>query len=296
MKTYKDALLVSLGDMQIGSTMALAPRTWNLIDGGTYTASPVQNLIRKYYETGILAIKELRKKKRLIFILNGEPTDGVHHGTPQLISQVAGESNEMASSIIDETLRELNFDKSKGDRLYFVEGTEAHDGKQHQNHERVARDFEDIATFYRRDQYGKDGRILHPYLKAIINGKKYRIQHHGGGVGSRAWTRENSLQYYIKNLFMSYVQMGEEPPDWFLQAHYHRYIKATYHGVYNGERKTIHGRITPALQVATAFVKRIAPAELSDIGIYYQEIDAAGNVQEHEESIYRAPEDDYERI
>lgn len=296
MQKYKDALLACPSDLQIGSTVGLAPRIWNLIDGGTFTPSKAQKVIRKYFEQSVMAIKETRKNKRLILLLVGEPIDGVHHGTAQLISQIPEEQQMMATTMIDEMLQELGFDKKKGDQLFFIEGTEAHEGKQYSNIERVARDFDEIATFYRNDENGRDGRVVHPYKKLIINGKKYRFQHHGAGVGGRSHTRTNSLYHYISSLYNNYLTMGEEPPDWFIQGHQHRYVRATYHGIWNGQKKKIEGVILPCFQVATSFVKKIAPADLSDLGIYFQEIDSSGNVREHDETIYRAPEDEYERV
>jgi hypothetical protein len=293
---YTNAVLVVLSDMQIGSTVALAPKAWNLIEGGTYQPSKIQKLIRKYIEKDIQLIKQIRQGKRLIFVLNGEPIDGVHHGTNQLITQNKDEQIEMAVTVIDEFLTELEFDKEKGDCLFFIEGTEAHDGAQHSNIEKVARDFQDIATPYRADKYGRDGRMVHPYKNLIINGVQYRIQHHGAGIGSRFHTKTNSLAAYIKSVFQTCVAYGEEPPDWLIQSHLHRYTRATHYGISNGKRKKIEGVITPSCQVATSFVKKISPNDLSDIGIYFQEIDEHGNVTEHDEGIYRAPEDKYERV
>ena len=133
-----------------------------------------------------------------------------------------------------------------------------------------------------------------PLLKIAINGKKFRIQHHGASVGKRDWTRTNSLKLYLASFFGTCVSHDEEPPDWLIQGHMHRYIRAAHHGIFRGQHRPIEGVVLPTMQINSTYILRLAPEDRSDLGVFWMEVDKTGGVVVHDEYIHRAPEDDYQ--
>ena len=123
----KDTVVAVISDMQVGGTTALCPLRWNLLDGGTYHASPGQKVIHKQWIRSAEKVRDLRydskAKKRLILVLNGEPIDGHHHDTPQVITTRSKEQIEMSISLLDEWLDIAEYDYKRGDCIYLVRGT-----------------------------------------------------------------------------------------------------------------------------------------------------------------------------
>jgi hypothetical protein len=275
----RDTVIALISDMQVGSTVALCPPKWQLYDGGTHTASPGQRIIHRKWVDSAKNVKDLltetRRRKRLVIVLNGEPIDGHHHDTPQLITKTPNEQIEMAITLLDEWMQIAEYEPKRGDSMYLVRGTDAHEKGEHI--ERIGRDFDGVVP-YRRDSspLTKDGRYHYQKLRRKVNGQLFQIAHHGFGRGTRAWTKENSIAYALKSMYFTCLDSKQPIPSVVVASHYHVFTQVYYYG----KQKTIYGCITPSWQLRTNFVHRIAALEnINTIGNLYFDVTKSGAIK-----------------
>jgi len=279
----KDAVVAVISDMQVGSTVAICPSKWNLSDGGTFHASPAQKIMRRQWIHSAKQVGELlterRPRKRLVLILNGEPIDNHHHETPQLITKTPNEQIDMAISLIDEWLQLAGYDAKRGDCMYLVRGTSAHEKGEYI--ERIGRDLEGVVP-YRKDSSptNKDGRYHFQKLRRTVNGRQFNITHHGFSRGSRAWTTENGIYNNLKSMYFTALDYGYDPADFYIRSHKHVFTQAYYYG----RNKTLHGVQTPCWQIKTHFGSMVAAnEEINTIGIIYYDVLKTGATQFYSE-------------
>lgn len=283
--TDKDTVVAVISDMQVGSTMALVPPKWQLHDGGTFYASPAQKIIRRQWIHSAKQVNEVltegRARKRLVLVVNGEPIDNHHHDTPQIITKNATEQIDMAIALLDEWLQIVDYQPKRGDCMYLVRGTSAHERGEHI--ERIGRDIDGVVP-YRRDSspITKDGRYHFQKLRRTVNGRMFNITHHGFTRGSRAWTTENSIYNALKSMYFTALDYGYEPADYYIRSHKHVLTQAEYHG----RKKTLHGVQTPCWQLKTHFGSQVAANEdINTIGMIYYDVLKSGASQFYSEVI-----------
>lgn len=277
----KDTVVALISDMQVGSTVALCPPTWNLMDGGTFHASPAQMVMYKRWVESAKNCKDLltenRLRKRLVLVLNGEPIDGDHHDSPQLITRIRKEQISMAIALLDEWLGLVGYNPKRGDCIYLVRGTSAHERGEHI--EEIGRDLDGVVP-KRKDTNAlqKDGRYHFQKLRKMVNGVYFKIQHHGFGRGSRAWTTENSIQYALKSEYFKCLDNKQPIPEITACSHIHVYNHARYFG----KQTTMFGCTTPCWQLKTHFSNRVAALEdINTIGNIYFDVTEGGKWKEY---------------
>jgi hypothetical protein len=275
----KDTVLAVISDMQVGSTLALCPERWNLLEGGTFFASPAQKILYREWIHSAEVLKDMlkdgRNRKRLVVILNGEPIDNYHHGTSQLITKVRQEQIDMSISLLDKWLNIVDFQPKRGDCMYLIRGTSAHERGEHI--EQIGRDIVGVVPI-RKDSSKllKDGRYHHQKLRLAINGELFHITHHGFNRGSRAWTTENSITYALKSMYFTAKDYGYAIPGYVIRSHNHVYTR----GIYPGKDKIMWGCITPCWQLKTDFGNQVAGNEdINTIGNIYFDITQNGAVK-----------------
>jgi hypothetical protein len=243
-------------DQHSGSTVGLMPpEPWPLVDGGSYTPSHTQHLIWDEWIECWEFARELRKRSRLIVIANGDATEGNHHHTTQVVSGRMDEQEAAHIACMDRALKIAKF--GRDDALYYIRGTEAHTDPGAQSEERIARDLgaigerENCASWY--------------HLRLKVNGVLFDIAHHPGiGVGSRYWTKGNSLRSMIKHIYMDSLDAKQPIPRYWIRSHDHEWS----HEAYGGRRAEIDGFLTPAFQAKTGYGHKVASHKmLSDIGM-----------------------------
>lgn len=247
-----------MSDTHCGSPVGLLHGSWQLHDGGTYQPSAGQRIIWKQYTEGISNAKKDREGKRLIVIFNGDPVEGRHHDTTQLITSRIEDQEAMHIDIMDWTLTELGFDDKAGDLLYYITGTEAHGDNGSQSDERIASQFDGI-------QRMSKGRATWDRLLLKCNGYIFDVAHQGANPGSRAWTKENALHNTLKSIYFDCLDSGAEIPDYWIRAHVHTYVPDHY----QGQRKTVYGVLMPALQLKTEYAYKNHAMKMADIGLIY---------------------------
>ena len=281
----KDTVVAIISDMHVGSSVSVCPLKWNLMEGGTYRASPGQKIIHRQWVKSAKKINDLRtdgkEKKRLIVILNGEPIDGNHHGTAQLITLLPKEQINMAISLLDEWLGIAEFDSKRDDCIYLVRGTSTHEKGEHIN--QIGRDLDGVVPF-RPDSSPnvKDGRYHHQKLRRTVNGVLFDIAHHGFSRGARAWTRSNSIRWSLMSIYLTCLKKKLPIPRYVIRSHKHYFTWDALHD----DDVTIWGFLTPTWQLKTNFSYMVAANDpLNTIGIIYFDVLASGASQHYKEII-----------
>src|SRR3990167_1222564 len=84
----RPTVLAVVSDLHCGSSTALCPPTVTLDDGGVYAASKAQRWLWESWLVFWRRAASLCKQHnaRLIFVHNGDLTEGEHHGTTQILS------------------------------------------------------------------------------------------------------------------------------------------------------------------------------------------------------------------
>ena len=272
----KDTVLAIVSDMQVGSTLALCPPKWNLLDGGTFHASPAQMIIYRQWIRSAQVLKDIltegRGRKRLVLILNGEPVDGHHHDTPQLITKRPQEQIEMSISLLDEFLQIVDYHPKKGDMIYLVRGTDAHEKGEYI--EQIGRDIIGVRA-KRKDTSNliKDGLYHYQKLRLSINDNLIHVTHKGFNRGTRAWTTANSIGYALKSIYFNNLNHGVPIPNYVIRSHNHVYTHASY----EDRHAKMWGCITPCWQLKTYFGNHVAGNEdINTIGNIYIDINGTG--------------------
>lgn len=250
--TGKPVVLAVVSDIHAGGATAVCPPHISLDDGGQYVASKQQQWLWQSWLSYWERVKAVRDREdaRLVEVFNGDLVDGIPHQSVQILS---GNPNAQAA-VFTECMRiPLDLEPSA---ICVVRGTEAHVGKSAAAEER-------IADGLRRDKRPiiadpDTGTASQWHARMEINDVRIDFAHHGR-VGTRPWTRINVTANLAAEIFYEHAARGEPHPHLAIRSHFHRY------GDTGGAHPT---RViqTGAWQLATAFVNRIAPDSLADIG------------------------------
>jgi hypothetical protein len=249
----KPTVIACVSDLHCGSSVALCPPKIAQDDGGEYIASKAQQWLWQGWGQYWKRVAEVRKAERasLIVCINGDLTDGgMHHGTTQLVSP----NPTSQAAIVDATLHIPK--KMSPDQWAIIRGTEGHVGQSACHEERIAtglrKDGEPVILDAATDT------ASHWHLKMEIDGVRLDFAHHGR-VGSRPWTKPNVVANLAAEIFYDHAQRGEPHPHLAVRSHQHRFVDTA--GIH--PTRVVQ---TPAWQLHTAFIHRIAPGSVADIG------------------------------
>lgn len=221
--------------MHVNSTVALCPPSINLDDGGTYHASPMQRWI---WDNWLEFCEASKSKQNPLAILNGDLVEGDRRNrTYQIISRNANDLIGMFADVI----------KPLGDvPLKITKGTEAHVGKSGVLEELIARDLEsEIAWEY--------------YIN--VDNVLIEIAHHAT-MGGLPWSKPGSVARYAARTMFAYWDRAQKAPDLVIRGHCHQW----------GDSYDAHHTraiMAPAWTAASAYVHRIAPGAMADIGGFW---------------------------
>lgn len=264
-------MLVTLADLHVASPFAVCPPQWTLHDGNPFTPNELQHVIRRHWLTCWQRVAELRAGGRLLVVVAGDATEGVHHGTTQILTPRLDEQEAMAVAVIEEGLHTAHFNLLAGDRLRFCVGTDAHDGDGAGSLERIARTVTDADG---------NGRVTRDNLQFAINGVRFAVTHKpGSGPGSRLQTQGNAYQSWLKSLYLARLEQGDPLPRYVLSAHYHQYLQRPVYRA-NGEL-ALTGVMLPAWKVADAYIAQAAPFALGTVGMFVVVIAADGTTRDY---------------
>lgn len=257
-KASKPVVLAVTSDLHCGSTVALCPPEVPLDDGGAYKASKAQRWMWQCWLDFWSQVDAARKDAGgdLYTLFNGDLVDGNHHGTTQIVT---GNTNGQ-SSILSECMKVPL--ALKPDKIWIIRGTDAHVGQSACSEERFAdglrRDKRPIVSETNTES------ASHWHARAEIHGRRFDFAHHGR-VGTRPWTKPNVVMNLAAEIFMDHAledfDAGRMPtaPHVAIRSHMHQFVDT------GGAHRT---RVlqTPAWQLATSFINRIAPGKLGEVG------------------------------
>lgn len=244
--------MLVVSDLHCGSTVGLCPPEGiDLDDGGMYLPSEAQVWLWERWMQMIRdALRHLGEGDRLHVIVNGDLVDGDHHGTLQLVSRSISDQLEIAKRCF-EPLLALGLDS-----IAVVRGTETHVGKSGSAEESFARWL--VAQGAKVIADPDTGNFSHWHYRAKYGGVLIDAAHHGR-VGGRPWTKLNGTASLAAEIVMEYAKRGETPPAIAVRSHYHQFVDT-------GENFPTRVIQTPAFQLATAFVHKVAAESLADVG------------------------------
>jgi hypothetical protein len=117
-------VLAVVSDLHCGSTVGLHPDTPTMIDdGSSYSPSDAQVWLWQQWISYWAEVERVAAGKDLYILLNGDVTEGDHHGTYQIISRHPGTELAVADACLAVPMR------LRPAGVVIVRGTEAHVGK-----------------------------------------------------------------------------------------------------------------------------------------------------------------------
>lgn len=269
MKTT-DTLVICLSDLHTGSTTALFPHYKMLSKGfwefkhTRYVPSGVQCDLWEHFEQGAKKIATLQKKsrKRLIVVVDGDAIDGDHHGTLQVATRNVLEQKDVHVFIMNWFLKQIGFEKRKGDLLFYVSGTETHVGE-----------IEDQIAEEMNAERPEFTKGVYDFLPLMVNNRLLWFLHHGKSPGT-SYNKGDALRNFLKRTYWELSSDKKTVPDAIISGHYHVPVKTSYDYDWN----TIHAMILPAWQTKTRYGYRVAPTESNKIGMAVIDISADGRM------------------
>lgn len=262
----RDTINLCLSDFHSAGSTALFPNTfWQFDNGINHTPNKKQKDIWRHFQKCIRDFNSIRNGRRLMVFHDGDAIDGVHHGTPQVVTRNKNEQMEVHCWLMDYLLREIGFDKEGGDRLYYIKGTEVHVNDS----ENIIG--KDLDAERNGDLYAFD------FLPIEINGRLVWFYHQGASAGKGA-NVGNALRNSLKNIYYENKANGQRNPDMVVTGHVHKPIYETFSMLEGETVNVLHGMILPSWQQKTRFAYKVAPSELNKIGMAWFGIDEAGNI------------------
>lgn len=245
-------VLAVISDLHCGSTVGLHPRAPTpMDDGGVYRPSKAQLWLWGNWETFWERVKRASRGARLHVVLNGDAVDGNHHGTTQIVSNHPGIQRDILAACMNHVWDVVKTPAS----VVVVRGTEAHVGASAASEESFAKGLHDRGFVVPQTA---DGKFSHWHFHGQYGKHLLDFTHHGR-LGQRLWTKSNPSNGLAFEIWAEHAMQQKPYPSLAIRSHFHR--SADTFDAY--PTRLIQ---TPAWQLATAFVHRIAPDTMADIG------------------------------
>ena len=240
-----DTIVAVVSDTHCGSMVGLMPpRQWLLDAGGYYDPSDGQRFLWEVWAEFWEKVAKLRKGKQLVVVFNGDAVQGVDEGFTAIISKRPEEHEAIHVECMDWALKAARFNREKGDRLFYVRGTERHSEPGAQAEERIAQDL---------GAEQREGRSSNVLLRLPINGVMFDFMHRREKAGGRVWTEDNALFYAAKDCYFRFdrERRYKAPFDVIMiGSHFHEWVPPI---TYRGKQGNVTCVITPAFQLMTHY-------------------------------------------
>lgn len=265
-KEQKDILLVPMSDLHSGSNNALfVNRFWQGRNGVNHTPTSRQEAIYRHFEKIGREIRKARKGKNLVVVHDGDAIEGVHHNNVDVATRNVSEQCDLHVEIMAEFKRMVDW--QRGDKLYYVAGTETHTGETENG----------LADAVGAQQY-PDGWYVCDHLELVLHGQPIWFVHHGPGAGKGA-NEGNGVRNWLRDAYWDAKKENKTPPAMIITGHVHQPTYNTYVVNDNGQYKTVHGVICPSWQAKTRYAHQKAPLAVNKIGSVIIEIKADGEIK-----------------
>lgn len=243
-------------DLHCGSSVGLCiPTDIPLDDGGSIRPSAAQIWLHQVWQAGWLQAAATRDRypgSILCGLLNGDMVDNpTHHGTAQNMGVHPGIERVIAKGC-------LELPKALGvQKWWVVRGTESHVGKSGAAEE-------SLAEWLKAEKDPSRNTFSWWHLRLDLDGFRLDATHHGR-IGQRPWTKPNVTMNLAAEIFFEHaaedLRLNRLPtsPHLAIRSHLHRYLD-TFHA------QPVRVIQTGAYQLHTAYVHKVAPGVLADIG------------------------------
>ncbi len=250
----KPKRIVVISDLHAGSVMGLCPPTVQIEGGGVYQANKYQQWLYDCWQDMAAHIKRLGKP---ILVINGDAVQGVNHKDGQLIGSELSLQVEIAHELLAPVVANCS-------KVYFIRGTEWHDGK-------VSENVEYLAQSLGAEKKAGTGQYTRSELYLSLEGHAIHFAHHIGNSSvphyeSTIPTREALI--HTSELVRFF---GSRAPNLRMVVRSHRHRSAIV-----WLPPDLYSVVTPAWQLRTSFAYKVAPAMLPEIGYVVIEKDASG--------------------
>lgn len=258
----KDTLLVTMSDLHIGSIHALTVgRIWQGQQTAEIHPTSGQMKIRTQFLKFAGEVKEARKNKKVVLVVNGDLIDGDHHHSGDVFTVDMLEMSDLAIEIIAEFQKAIGW--QRGDELYVTRGTDVHT-KNLENY--IGKELNAVM----------DGSFhVHNLLKLSVNNLSVWFVHHGPRLGMGA-NEGNGLRNWLRTIYIDCIKDGQKQPDIIYTGHVHQPGYAVFETREKMTYKLMHAIITPSWQMKTRYAHMAAPVAKNKIGGVFQAITADG--------------------
>lgn len=204
MKTKPPRALAILSDIHPGSTKAILPPDFETLEGQRIKQSAVQEWLWEAWTATHQWLSGVVNPKEYHLILNGDLTEGNHHGTKEIWSTEVGDHSKAAIEILGPVAR-------RADKTFVVRGTECHVG----SHEiSIAKAIgAEINPEYKQPFWDR--------LRIEICGQVVSVRHHFPAT-SRVHLEASQHSIQLGNAQLEALRAGEVPPHIIVGAHRHR--------------------------------------------------------------------------
>ena len=199
---------VVVSDLHCGCQMGLCPPQVSLDGGGIYISSKQQKIVWNWWEEFWGEwVPHICQGEPFSVVVNGDATDGVHHGASTQISHNLKDQRLIAKEVLDPVV-----ELCEG-RFYMLRGTPVHAGESGQDEETVAKELKaipnDVGQHARYELWSRLGNALVHYT------------HHIGTAGSMHY-ESTALMRELTEAYVEAGRWGNEPPDVVVRSHRHR--------------------------------------------------------------------------
>lgn len=263
-------LIVVVSDLHCGSTVGLMPPGFVTEEGNELTQNPLQRWLWECWLRAHGFAMAVVNGDPFVLIVNGDATEGNHHGTKQVISP----STKDHVSCAQETLEPL---AKEADGIILVKGTECHTGSDEITLGKILGATKDPDTNSRRPQHAFDRLTLE------MHGTRCAFSHHIG-ASLRSYLEATQMSVAINEEHMAANTNGEAPPTVIVRSHRHRF------GYFGNDHSLCV--VTPPWQALTRFGHKVVPSARCHPGIIildWRESDPGGLPRLHHKT-YEAPQ------
>lgn len=203
----RQAIVIS--DLHAGCQFGLCPPHEILLDGGgVYRPSLLVNKMWGWWEEmWDKWVPAATHHEPYAVVVNGDITDGRHHGTTTQITQNLSDQRKIALEILSPIVKLCE------GRFYVIRGTEAHTGATGENEETLAQELGAIPD--------ENGNYARWELWLRMGNRLAHIMHHIGTTGSMAYETTALMKEYSESCAES-ARWNRPRPDWVIRSHRHR--------------------------------------------------------------------------
>lgn len=225
--------LAIISDIHCGSTKALIPPNFQTLEGNPIGQSAIQQWLWECWNIGQDWLREQTQFDPYALIMNGDLTEGNHHGTKEIWSPEVGDHSKAAAEILEPCA-------ARAAKTYVIRGTECHTA----SHEIS------VAKRIGAEVNPEHNQPFWDRLSMEVAGTAISIRHHFPAT-SRVYLEASQHSIQLGNAQLEALRAGETPPKIIIGAHRHR----------TGHYSDDHGLsiVTGAWQVLTRHGFKVVP-------------------------------------